>query len=104
LTGTCTEALVRSVFSKYGTIVQCNVINDKYTQQCQGIGFVLFASRPQADNAINALNGQKIVELGDKTITVKFAKNEQQRNQGHLQQHLMLNRQHPVCFVFLIFK
>jgi len=77
LASDCTEELLRTVFSKYGSIVQCNVIKDKTTKLCQGICFVLYACRDQAQKAISQMNGRIIEGLGDKPITIKYAKNEQ---------------------------
>lgn len=82
LSSDCTEATIRQVFGKFGDIVQCNVIKDKQTQLCSGISFVLFSNRDEAETAIRTMSGQKVEGLGDKPITIKYARNEQ-RAQGY---------------------
>nr|XP_039261099.1 ELAV-like protein 1-B [Styela clava] len=71
-----TNDTMRELFKSYGEIIECRAIPDKITGLCQGIGFVLFSKKEQAENAISALNGTK-VEGGAEPLLVKFAKNDQ---------------------------
>lgn len=46
----------------------------------RGVGFVRFDKRPEAESAINALNGT-VPSGGKDPVTVKFANNPSQKNQ-----------------------
>lgn len=52
-----TEASVYKLFSQYGEIKKINVMWDWEKQQCKGFCFVTMATLPQAQAAIQALNG-----------------------------------------------
>lgn len=79
-----TNDTMREMFKSYGEIIECRAIPDKITGLCQGIGFVLFSKKEQAENAIQALNGTK-VEGGTEPLLVKFAKNEQKSQKSPAQ-------------------
>lgn len=47
-----------TLFQPFGNIEQCKVMADRRTGQCQGYGFVLFASETSAAASIDAMNGK----------------------------------------------
>jgi RNA recognition motif-containing protein len=65
------ESLLRSTFEAYGELDEVKVISDRDTGRSRGFGFVTFADRKQADEAIAALDGK---QLDGRTITVNEAR------------------------------
>jgi len=63
---------VHEIFTPYGTVVQCRVLTDQGTGMSKGIGFVLFETRNQAQEAIDSLNGH-VLEGYHETLSVQFA-------------------------------
>ena len=55
-----TEAELNELFAPLGVIESVKVINDRYTGNSKGFGFVEMASREEADKAINELNGKTV--------------------------------------------
>jgi len=51
-----TEDDLRAAFAQFGDVSSCNVINDKFTGQSKGFGFVEMSNDDEADAAIKALN------------------------------------------------
>ena len=60
---------LRLLFEQYGEVTSAKIINDKFTGQSRGFGFVEMTEGGQ--QAIDALNGTTV---HDKTITVTVAK------------------------------
>ena len=52
-----TEASIRSLFERYGTVDRVNVVTDRDTGRSRGFAFVEMSDTAQADQAISALNG-----------------------------------------------
>lgn len=50
------------LFSPHGDVLQAEVIIDRQTGQSRRFGFVEMATEDQADRAMSALNGAKVVE------------------------------------------
>ena len=65
-----TENDVRSLFSKFGEIIQCRLLGNR-----AGTAFVLFNLNEQAKNAMNSLNNHFLPGTSNK-ISIKFAFNE----------------------------
>lgn len=78
-----TNSQLEEMFSKFGKIVSCNVIIDRYSGQSKGFGFVEMEKDNEAEEAIKKLNGTKIEE---REITVNEARPREERprfdNQG----------------------
>jgi cold-inducible RNA-binding protein len=74
-----TQDDLRAAFSPYGTIDSVNVITDRDTGQPRGFAFVEMASKSEADNAINALNG---TELNGRALNVNEARPKPQGGGG----------------------
>ncbi|NQT84331.1 RNA-binding protein [bacterium] len=64
------EAEVRELFEKYGTVHEVSLISDRETGRPRGFGFVEMDD-DNADKAIGALNG---TDLGGRALRVNEAK------------------------------
>lgn len=63
---------VQEIFAPFGTVVQCRVLTDQSSGMSKGIGFVLFETRNQAQEAIDSLNGHAL-EGYNEALSVQFA-------------------------------
>lgn len=71
---------LRAKFSEYGEVVDCIVLTDKFSGRSKGFGFVTFASEDQANAALEATNGQPLME---RAMAVSIARPPQPReNRG----------------------
>ena len=61
---------LRKLFSKYGAILEVNIIRDQYSGQSKGFAFVQYATPAEAQKALE-LDGQ---ELSGRKIKVSEAK------------------------------
>lgn len=52
------EQVLRDAFSLYGQVLEASVIVDRDNGQSKGFGFVQFASKMEADNALEEMNGR----------------------------------------------
>ncbi|XP_052774372.1 ELAV-like protein 3 isoform X1 [Mya arenaria] len=70
---TMTQEEIKALFSSIGEVESCKLIRDKPTGNGQslGYGFVNYKNPPDADKAINTLNG---LRLQNKTIKVSLAR------------------------------
>jgi len=63
-------------FSRFGTIVDCNIPIDRSTGMSKGFGFVKLDSKSAANQAIETLNNTPVESLsGKRPLTVKRAEN-----------------------------
>ncbi|XP_071562605.1 sex-lethal homolog isoform X3 [Temnothorax nylanderi] len=67
-----TESQIDELFSKFGNIVQKNILRDKLTGLPRGVAFVRFDKREEAQEAITQLHGT-IPEGGSEPLSVKIA-------------------------------
>ncbi|XP_071639211.1 sex-lethal homolog isoform X4 [Temnothorax longispinosus] len=67
-----TESQIDELFSKFGNIVQKNILRDKLTGLPRGVAFVRFDKREEAQEAIAQLHGT-IPEGGSEPLSVKIA-------------------------------
>ncbi len=67
---------LEEMFSKYGKLISCDVITDRYSGQSKGFGFVEMEDDKAADKAITELNE---TELDGRTIAVSVAKPREER-------------------------
>src|SRR5437762_1892055 len=70
---------LEQLFGQHGQVVSAQIINDRDTGRSKGFGFVEMANDDEAQNAINALNGQ---EHGGRTLTVNEARPREERGGG----------------------
>ena len=74
-----TSSQLEEIFAKFGKIVSCDVITDKYSGQSKGFGFVEMEDDAEADKAIAELND---TELEGRKITVNVARPREERAPG----------------------
>lgn len=67
---------VKALFVKYGTVMEVNIIRDKYTGQSKGFGFVQLGSGSEAEKALE-LDGQ---EFMGRKIAVSEARPQKERS------------------------
>jgi RNA recognition motif-containing protein len=73
-----TDSQLEEYFSTIGKVVSAKVIVDRYTNQGKGFGFVEMSTVEEAKTAMDKLNG---TQLAGRTIAVKEAKPQTDRNQ-----------------------
>lgn len=79
------ETELNKLFEPYGKIIQSRVLVDLATGISKRVGFVLFDTRDEAENAIKCLSG-KIPEGATEPIMIKFADdNSKKMRQGPVQ-------------------
>lgn len=66
-----TEADLKEAFSAFGSVTSATLINDKFSGQSKGFGFVEMPNNSEADAAIKGLNE---TSLKGRNITVNQAK------------------------------
>ncbi len=54
------EQDLRQAFEGFGQVTSANIINDKFTGQSKGFGFVEMSAKEQAQAAIAGMNGKEI--------------------------------------------
>lgn len=70
---------LENLFSEYGTVSSCKIIQDRETGRSKGYGFVEMDDDSEAQNAIESLNE---IEFEGRSIVVKEAKPRAPRNNG----------------------
>ena len=55
-----TEQDLRQAFEAFGQVTSANVINDKFTGQSRGFGFIEMSAKEEAQAAIAGINGKEI--------------------------------------------
>ena len=73
-----TDEILKKAFSAFGTLSDARVMWDVATGKSRGYGFLAFREKPDADQAINAMNGEW---LGSRAIRVNWA-NQRTGQQG----------------------
>ncbi|MEW6444065.1 MAG: RNA-binding protein [bacterium] len=73
------NAALEQMFAPYGKVESASVINDRYTGQSKGFGFVEMSTQEEAKAAIAALNGK---DQGGRSIKVNEAKPREDRGGG----------------------
>jgi len=73
---TITEDQLDTIFSEYGTIIQKNILRDRSTGEPNGVAFVRFNTRNEAQEAISSLSGTT-PEGCDRPLNIRIA--EQQK-------------------------
>ena len=63
------------MFTKFGTIVECKVMVDRYTKVSRQIGFVRFSNVEEATFAMDSMNTLKL-DPSTPPLTVKYADTE----------------------------
>jgi polyadenylate-binding protein len=86
-----TPEKLQEEFSKYGQITSLKVMNSE-TGASKGFGFVCYANKEQAKNAIDSLNGQ---QFGNKNLYVSYFQPREERRQHLQMQHASRAFRHP---------
>ena len=76
---TTTEDAVRAVFAEYGEVAEVKLIEDRYSGELRGFGFVEMPSKSDAQKAIQEVDG---TELEGRTIIVNEARPREDRSGG----------------------
>ncbi|MCJ7792856.1 MAG: RNA-binding protein [Candidatus Marinimicrobia bacterium] len=71
-----TSSQLEEIFSKFGKVVSCEVITDKYSGRSKGFGFVEMEVDKEADEAVEKANG---TEMEGKKIAVNVARPREER-------------------------
>jgi RNA recognition motif-containing protein len=79
LTYDVTDAALETLFAEHGSVQSAQIIMDRDTNRSKGFGFVEMSTDQEAQNAIQALNGQQV---GGRALTVNEAKPREERGGG----------------------
>lgn len=74
-----TDGTLEQMFAAHGSVQSAQVIMDRDTGRSKGFGFVEMGSDQEAQEAINALNGQP---MDGRSLTVNEAKPRENRGGG----------------------
>jgi RNA recognition motif-containing protein len=74
-----TEDDLRQAFEAFGQVTSAKIITDKFTGSSRGFGFVEMPNSPEAQSAINGLDG---TDLKGRSLKVNEARPRQDRRQG----------------------
>jgi RNA recognition motif-containing protein len=55
-----TEDTLKTLFAEFGAVESVKVIKDRFSGRAKGFGFIEMPSNSEADQAIKALNGNRI--------------------------------------------
>ncbi len=75
-----TEADLKEVFERHGTVASVNVITDRETGRPRGFAFIEMDEASAADDAIRALDGS---DLGGRNIKVNEAQDRRDGGGGN---------------------
>ena len=73
------EEDLKEIFSKYPSVVSCNLIIDRDTKRSKGFGFVELDSEEEAKEAIEELNGK---DFDGRAIIVNEARPKVDKRKG----------------------
>jgi RNA recognition motif-containing protein len=74
-----TENQLQDMFAAHGTVLEVDMIMDKFTGRPRGFAFVTMETKEAADAACQALNGKS---LDGRALTVNEARAREERPQG----------------------
>jgi len=67
---------MRQAFESFGQVTSAVIIKDKFSGESRGFGFVEMPNKPEADAALNGLNGQ---DLKGRALKISEARPRQDR-------------------------
>ena len=76
---TVDSSQLQDLFSQHGTVTSAQVLSDRETGRSKGFGFVEMGTDDEANNAINALNGQ---QFNGRALTVNEARPKENFGSG----------------------
>ncbi len=71
-----TQEQLQDLFGAHGTVVEIDVIKDKFSGRPRGFGFVTMETKEAADAAVQAINGK---EIDGRALTVNEARPREER-------------------------
>jgi cold-inducible RNA-binding protein len=71
-----TQEQIRDLFAAHGTVLEVDIIKDKFSGRPRGFGFVSMESKEGADAAVKALNGK---DIDGRALTVNEARPREER-------------------------
>src|SRR5512136_463285 len=71
-----TQEQLQDLFGAHGTVLEVDVVKDKFSGRPRGFGFITMESKEGADAAIQALNGK---EIDGRALTVNEARPREER-------------------------
>jgi cold-inducible RNA-binding protein len=71
-----TQDQLRDLFGAHGTVVETDVVKDRFSGRPRGFGFVTMETQEGADAAVQALNGK---DLDGRALTVNVARPREER-------------------------
>jgi cold-inducible RNA-binding protein len=71
-----TQNQIQDLFAAHGTVLEVDVIKDKFSGRPRGFGFVTMETKEGADAAIKAINGK---EIDGRALTVNEARPREDR-------------------------
>ncbi|KAJ7563882.1 hypothetical protein O6H91_03G128800 [Diphasiastrum complanatum] len=74
-----TQEQLLTVFREAGNVCEINIIKDKATKQSRGCCFLTYATRKEADNAINSFHNKRTIAPVNSPLQVKYADGELER-------------------------
>ncbi|XP_046867605.1 protein sex-lethal isoform X3 [Drosophila willistoni] len=91
---TITDDQLDTIFGKYGSIVQKNILRDKLTGRPRGVAFVRYNKREEAQEAISALNNV-IPEGGSQPLSVRLAEEHGKAKAAHFMSQMGMGPSPP---------
>ena len=70
---------LQELFGAHGTVLEIDIIKDKFSGRPRGFGFVTMETKEAADAAIQAINGK---EIDGRALTVNEARPREERGGG----------------------
>ena len=74
-----TEGQLLDLFKQAGTVTNCNVIMDRFTNKSRGFAFVEMATQEEANKAVQTLNG---MDVDGRPLRVNEARPREERGNG----------------------
>src|SRR5512143_2135661 len=71
-----TQTQLQELFAAHGTVIEADVVMDRFSGRPRGFGFVTMETKEAADAAIQALNGK---QLDGRALTVNEARPREER-------------------------
>jgi cold-inducible RNA-binding protein len=71
-----TQNQIQDLFGAHGTVLEVDIVKDKFSGRPRGFGFVTMETKEGADAAVQAINGK---EIDGRALTVNEARPREER-------------------------